>query len=50
MGGEGDGAVKRVALVLLNVLLALLVVAAIVATWMPAIYRSAWFRHAFPKL
>jgi hypothetical protein len=41
---------RRAAIILLNTLLALLILAAIVATWMPAIYRSPWFKHTFPKL
>jgi hypothetical protein len=35
---------------LLNVLLALVIVAIILATWMPAIYTSDWFKATFPKL
>jgi hypothetical protein len=42
--------VKRAMIILLNAVLALLILATIVATWMPAIYRSPWFKHTFPKL
>jgi len=41
---------KRASIILLNIALALIILAAIVATWMPAIYQSPWFKHAFPKL
>lgn len=41
---------KRALTILLNVLLVLLIVATITATWMPAIYTSPWFKKTFPKL
>jgi hypothetical protein len=36
--------------VVLNVLLVLVIIAIILATWMPAIYTSDWFKSTFPKL
>lgn len=35
------------ALILVNLLLIVLIVALILANWMPAIYRSAWFQARF---
>ena len=41
---------KKLMWALLNVVLALLIIAIIIATWMPAIYTSEWFHKTFPKL
>ncbi len=41
---------KRAVIIAVNVLLGLLIAAIILATWMPAIYTSTWFRKMFPKL
>jgi hypothetical protein len=36
--------------VVVNVALVLVIVAIIIATWMPAIYTSDWFKRTFAKL
>lgn len=41
---------KTVGIWFLNLLLVLVILATILATWMPAIYTSAWFKLHFPKL
>jgi len=41
---------KKALTVLVNLLLVIVIAAIIIATWMPAIYTSDWFKKAFPKL
>lgn len=41
---------KWIGIFLVNLLLALIIVATIIATWMPAIYTSKWFKVNFPHL
>jgi hypothetical protein len=41
---------KRAFIIFVNVLLVLVIIAVILATWMPAIYSSEWFHKRFPNL
>jgi hypothetical protein len=49
-GGKTEERMKRALVILLNALLVLVIAAIILATWMPAIYTSGWFRAHFPNL
>ena len=41
---------KRTLIILLNALLVLIIVAIILAIWMPGIYSGEWFHTRFPNL
>ncbi len=41
---------KRTMIIFVNAVVALVILALILATWMPAIYTSEWFHKAFPRL
>lgn len=48
--GKTEDGVKRAMVILVNALLVLIIAAIILATWMPVIYTSDWFKANFPHL